>query len=61
MNKIIKFVISLVLIVASVCSQDTEIEEASTGLFQIEGKIFPPEIGDNNLWTQDTQVKKLKN
>jgi hypothetical protein len=56
MNKIIKIVISLALIVAKVSSQDTEIEEASTGLYQIEGKIFPPEIGEENNWTQDTQV-----
>ena len=56
MEKFNKFVISLALLLAVVSGQDTEIEEASSGLFQIEGKIFPPEIGDNNLWTQDTQV-----
>lgn len=57
MNKIPNFVILLALIVASVSGQDTDIEEASTGLYQIEGKIFSPEIfDDKNLWIQDTQV-----
>lgn len=56
MEKFKNFVISMTLLMAIVSGQDTEIEEASTGLYQIEGKIFAPEIGDNNLWTQDTQV-----
>lgn len=52
-----KLLISLVLIISTVSSQETEIEEASTGLYQIEGKIHSPEIGDNFKWTQETQVK----
>lgn len=59
MNNLIKFVISIAFLIAAVSSQDTEIEEASTGLYQIEGKIFPPEIDNNLQWTRDTEVKIL--
>lgn len=54
----LKFLISLSLFIITVGCQETEIEEAATGLYQIEGKIFPPEIGNENFnkWTQDTQV-----
>lgn len=53
---LVKLVILLALIINTVSCQETEIEEASTGLHQIEGKIFSPEIGDNFKWTQETQV-----
>lgn len=56
MKILINSLISLLLIIASVSSQDTDIEESSTGLYQIEGKIFPPEILSNSKWTQETEV-----
>jgi hypothetical protein len=40
-------------------SQDTEIEENSTGLYQVEGKVYPPELSnDENYknWIQDTEI-----
>lgn len=52
----VKLLISLVLIINTVSCQDTEIEEASTGLHQIEGRIFSPEILDNFKFTQETTV-----
>jgi hypothetical protein len=54
---------TLGLIVALLCissslSQDTEIEEPSTGLYEIEGKVYSPELfsNDDKNWINDIQI-----
>ncbi|KAG5669153.1 hypothetical protein PVAND_017048 [Polypedilum vanderplanki] len=52
-------IICLISIFNGLLAQDTEIEENSTGLYQIEGKVYPPELStDENYknWVQDTEI-----
>jgi hypothetical protein len=53
-----KFTIFLVLLLKTVSSQipETDVEENSSGWYQIEGKVYPPEIGSNEVWQEDTQI-----
>lgn len=57
-----KFYIFLVLLLKTVSSQipDTEVEENSHGFYQIEGKVYPPEIYDsseNINWQEETTIQ----
>lgn len=53
-----KFVICVLLLLKVVSSQipDTDVDESSTGWYQIEGKVYPPEIGTDENWQEDTQI-----
>lgn len=53
-----KFVICVLLLFKVVSSQipDTDVDESSTGWYQIEGKVYPPEIGTDENWQEDTQI-----
>lgn len=54
-----KMILGLVLVafIHSVISQDSiDIEEQSSGLFQIEGKVYSPEIENNQNWQDETQL-----
>lgn len=53
-----KFYIFFLFFLKTVSSQlpDTDVEENSTGWYQIEGKVYPPEIGTENNWQEDTQI-----
>lgn len=55
-----RFVIVCVLLVGclqSVVSEDSlDIEEHSSGLYQVEGKVYSPEIDNNNKWQDETQI-----
>lgn len=52
------FSIFLILLLKTVSSQipDTDVEENSSGWYHIEGKVYPPEIGSNEVWQEDTQI-----
>lgn len=53
-----KFYICFLFLLKVVSSQlsDTDIEENSSGWYQVEGKVYPPEIGTENNWQEDTQI-----
>lgn len=44
------------IFINNVLSEDTDIEENSTGLYQIEGKVYAPDLGDNDNWISDTEI-----
>lgn len=53
-----KFTIFILILLKTVSSQitDTDVEENSSGWYQIEGKVYPPEIGTDEIWQEDTQI-----
>lgn len=52
-----KISLFILFLLKTVSSQlpDTDVEENSTGWYQIEGKVYPPELGEDN-WQEDTQI-----
>lgn len=54
---IMKISLFILFLLKTVSSQlpDTDVEENSTGWYQIEGKVYPPELGEDN-WQEDTQI-----
>lgn len=53
-----KFTIFILVLLKTVSSQiaDTDVEENPSGWYQIEGKVYPPEIGTDENWQEDTQI-----
>lgn len=56
--KILVIVISLLLCISQSLSQETEVDENSNGLYQIEGKVYNPEAYDseNKNWIDETDI-----
>lgn len=57
--KMKRFAIFILFLLKAVSSQlpDTDIEENSTGWYQIEGKVYPPELYDTNeKWQEETEI-----
>lgn len=56
--EIMKFTIFILVLLKTVSSQiaDTDVEENPSGWYQIEGKVYPPEIGTDENWQEDTQI-----
>jgi ER membrane protein complex subunit 7 len=52
------FSIFLIFLLKVVSSQipDTDVEENSSGWYQIEGKVYAPEIGTEENWQEETQI-----
>lgn len=52
------FVVFILFLMKTVTSElsDSDIEENSSGWYQIEGKVYPPEIGTSENWQEDTQI-----
>jgi hypothetical protein len=57
-----KFILTC-FVIFTICLADCQlltdpidIEEQSSGLYQIEGKVYPPEIGNENNWQDETQI-----
>lgn len=46
----------LVLFIAAVNSQTQEIDEEGDSLYNIEGKVYAPEIDSNENWQEETQI-----
>lgn len=56
-KRFIIFCVALIGCLQSAASEDSmDIEEHSTGLYQIEGKVYSPEIDNNNNWQDETQI-----
>lgn len=54
-----KFLVILTLFLVNFASSqvyDTEIDEENEGFYTIEGKVYPPEIENDNNW-QDTEIQ----
>lgn len=53
-----KITILLLVLLTTVSSQlpDTDVEENPSGWYQIDGKVYPPEIGTTENWQEDTQI-----
>lgn len=49
------FVLCLVSLVSSQVL-DSELDE-DNGLYTIEGKVYPPEIDNNNNWQEETSIQ----
>lgn len=56
MKYFVIFAIFLFNFVSSQISDGGDIEESSTGLYTIEGKVYPPEISNENNWQDETLV-----
>lgn len=57
MMRIAIFCLVLVGCMHSAISQDSlDLEEQSSGLYQIEGKVYSPEIENNQNWQDETQL-----
>lgn len=59
MKNFIIFVLISLLTISTAYSQDTDLEESTTNEYQVEGKVFPPELAsDENYknWVQNTDI-----
>lgn len=55
--KKISILILFILKVVSSQIPDTDVEENTTEWYQIEGKVYPPELYESNEnWQEDTQI-----
>lgn len=47
---------TICLVDCQLLTDPIDLDEPSTGLYQIEGKVYPPEIGNENNWQDETQI-----